>query len=133
MSSFACSVDPALALFAAAEALDAVHLGHEVVIEGELLALSYLASSHKDDMLLAIDREVLTDEVRFARVVDIARLATEERRIDDVVAVEAEVVTVANAQLVVRHLTLVSNRFSNLLTDILYDDVFRVQSTVQIE
>ena len=133
MSSLACSVDSALAVLAAAEALNAVHLGHEVVIEGELLSLGYLASSHKDDVGLTINREVLTDQIRFARVVDIARLAAVESSIDDVVAVEAEVVAVTHAQLVVRNLTLVSHWVSDLLTNILYDDVFWVQSAKQIE
>lgn len=46
-----------------------------------------MSIGNKDDVLFAVDRQLFTYQVGFARVVDISRLAAEERRINNVVFV----------------------------------------------
>ena len=82
-------------------------------------------------MLFSIDRYLFTYQVGLARVVDISRLAAEERRIDDVVFVKAEEVAVSDTQFLIVLFSLVGDRLSDFFTDVLYDDIFGLQSESQ--
>lgn len=85
------------------------------------------ATSDKYDVCLTIDREVLANEVGLARVVNISSLAAEERRINNVLFVQAEEVAVTDTKFVVSNFPLVSYWVSDFLTDVFDDNLFRVE------
>ena len=91
------SIDTSTAFLASTEALYRLYFRHEVVVEGQLLSLFNLTSGNEYDMGLAVDCEVLTDQIRLARVVDVASLAAIVCRINDELLVKAEEVAVTNA------------------------------------
>ena len=61
-------------------------------------------------------------------MVDISRLASIICSIDDVVLVQAEIVTVTDSKLSVGDFSFVSYRVSDFLSDIFDDNVFGIQS-----
>lgn len=81
----------------------------------------------KDDVLLAVYCDLLTNKIWVATVVDITGFAPEESSIDDVVLVETKQVAVTHSKLLIVFLSLISNRFSNLFSNVLNHDVFRLQ------
>ena len=78
-------------------------------------------------MLLAVYCDLLTNKIWVATVVDITGFAPEESSINDVVLVETKQVAVAHSKLLIVFLSLISNRFSNLFSNVLNHDVFRLQ------
>jgi len=72
---------------------------------------------------LLVHGEVLADQIWLARVVNIARLAPKERRVDDVVLVQLEHVAIADAQFLIPHFSLVCDGHANFLAHILDHNV----------
>jgi len=121
------SVNAASTRWHTTEALDGLDLGHKIVVEGQFFALGYLSSCNKDDMCLSVDGRVLADQVGLARVVNVASLASIESCINDELFVQAEEVAVTDAKFIVSNLSLISYGVSDLLADVLNDDLLWVE------
>lgn len=117
------STETSTAFLTATEALDGLDLRLEVVVECQLFVCFDMASCNKDDMSLSVDVEVFRNQVRLARVVDIAGLASKEGSIDDVVFVESEVVAIADSKLLIAEFSFIGHRVPNLFANVLDHDV----------
>ena len=120
------SVEPPPAVLGSTEALELLKVGIEVVVERQLLFRLDVPNGDENDVGASVDVQVLTAQVRVARVVDVPRFASIESGVDDVVLVKAEQVAVTHAQHCVVLLSLVCHGDSDLLADILDHNILGV-------